>query len=149
MLMGGGDLTGSFEEAWTGVVDHIERFLSAAGYLISTPMWNFSIPHTLKHYIDVIVQPKYLFRYTENGPEGLVKDRKMAVITSRGGDYGPGSPFSQFDLQEPYLRTVFEFVGLTDIAFVNTQPMDMQGPETAGTKIEEAREQAWKAADTF
>ncbi|MCX6339798.1 MAG: NAD(P)H-dependent oxidoreductase [Candidatus Aureabacteria bacterium] len=138
VLLGGKDLTGNLKSAWGDVIRHIERFLSADGYLLSTPMWNFSIPYPLKHYIDVILQPKYLFRYTAEGVEGLAKNRKMVVIASRGGDYRPESPLHNYDFQEPYLRTVFGFVGITDITFVIAQPMDAAGPTVAGAAIEKA-----------
>jgi FMN-dependent NADH-azoreductase len=147
ILLGGKDLSGEFKEAWEGIVSHIERFLSADAYLISAPMWNFSIPYKLKHYIDIIVQPKYLFRYTENGPEGLVKGRKMAVVTSRGGDYS-AEGMRKYDAQEPYLRAVFGFAGITDISFINAQPMDM-GPELQKRKIGEAQAAARKIAENF
>lgn len=149
VLLGGGELTGELKEAWKEIIDHIERFLSADSYLISTPMWNFSIPYILKHYIDVILQPKYLFRYTETGPEGLVKNKKMLIVTSRGGDYGPGSPFHQYDFQEPYLRAIFGLVGITDIHFINTQPMDAMGPDVQKEKIEEAKKIANTIVDQF
>lgn len=70
VLLGGKDLAGELKEAWKDVERCINQFLSADSYLISTPMWNFSVPYELKHYIDVIVQPKYLFRYTDKGVEG-------------------------------------------------------------------------------
>jgi len=149
VLLGGGDLTGDLKLAWNEIIKQIERFLSADGYLLSVPMWNFSIPYYLKHYIDVIVQPKYLFRYTEKGPEGLVKDKKMVIITSRGGDYSPESPFHIYDNQEPYLRTVFGFIGITDITFINTQPMDALGLEVQKQKIESAKETAMKIGKSF
>ena len=143
------ELSGRLKDAWKEVERQIERFVDADGYLISTPMWNFSIPFVLKHYIDVIVQPKYLFRYTEKGPEGLVKGKRMVVITSRGGDYGPDSPFRAYDHQEPYLRTIFGFVGVTDITFVNAQPMDALGPEVEREKLEVAKETARGIAASF
>jgi len=143
VLLGGGDLTGPLKEAWKDVERYISQFLSADGYLISTPMWNFSIPYYLKHYIDVIVQPKYLFRYTDKGPEGLVKNKKMIVITSRGGDYSSGSPMAAFDHEEPYLRAIFGLCGLTDITFINAQPMDMD-PEVSKRELEKAKERARK-----
>lgn len=147
ILLGGKDLFGEFKEAWVDIIAHIERFLSADAYLISVPMWNFSVPYMLKHYLDVILQPKYLFRYTALGVEGLVKNRKMAVITSRGGEY-ISEPMKKMDFQEPFLRTTFGFVGISDIEFVNAQPMDM-GQETQQIKIKEAKEQAQKLAVQF
>lgn len=149
VLLGGKELTEKLKEAWNPIERHIERFLLADGYLISTPMWNFSIPYPLKQYIDLIVQPKYLFRYTEKGVEGLAKNRKMVVITSRGGDYSPGSSSHAYDFQEPYLRTIFGFVGITDITFINAQPMDAMGPEMQNKKIEEAKELARKTAENI
>ena len=149
VLLGGKDLSGELKTAWSEVERHIERFLSADSYLISTPMWNFSIHHNLKHYIDIILQPNYLFRYTSSGVEGLVKNKKMVVIASRGGDYSQGSPVHNFDFQEPYLRTVFGFVGITDIAFVIAQPMDALGPEVQEKKIEEAKSVARRIVDSF
>ncbi len=148
VLLSGKDLFGEAKESWNEIVSHIERFLAADAYLISTPMWNFSIPYALKQYIDIIVQPKYLFRYTESGAvEGLVKNKKMLIITSRGGEYA--SPQMRgFDHQEPYLRTIFGFVGITDINFVIAQPMDM-GQALQVQKIEEAQGLAKKIAVEF
>lgn len=149
VLLGGKEFTEKLKEAWNPIERHIERFLLADGYLISTPMWNFSIPYPLKQYIDLIVQPKYLFRYTEKGVEGLAKNRKMVVITSRGGDYSPGTPSFAYDFQEPYLRAIFGLVGITDITFINTQPMDAMGEIVQKEKIEAAKELAKKIADSF
>jgi len=147
LLLSGKDLYGGLKEAWQEILLHIERFLSADAYLISTPMWNFSIPYVLKHYIDIIVQPKYLFRYTETGTEGLALNKRMAVITSRGGEYH--SPDMQsFDFQEPYLRMIFGFVGISDIQFVTAEPMDM-GMELQDQKIDEARGAAREIAVLF
>ena len=148
-LLGGKELSADLQGAWREIEGHIERFLSADAYLISCPMWNFGIPYGLKHYIDVIVQPKYLFHYTDKGPEGLIKDRKMLVITSRGGDYSAGSPFRPYDLQEPYLRSVFGFVGIKDVSFINAEPMDALGLQVQADKIRAARILAGKAAENF
>lgn len=149
VLLSGKELTENLKDAWRNVIRHIERFLSADAYLISTPMWNFSIPYFLKQYIDVIIQPKYLFRYTDTGVEGLAKNKKMVVITSRGGDYSPGSPYQSYDFQEPYLRTIFGFAGITDITFIIAQPMDALGPEVEKAKIEEAKIAAGKIAQAL
>lgn len=140
MLLEGKDLFGSAKAAWNEIIQHIERFITADLYVISTPMWNFSIPYTLKQYIDVIVQPKYLFRYTETGAvEGLAKNKKMVVIATHGGQYTGEN--EGYDFLEPYLRTIFGFVGITDITFIKGQPMDM-GHELRKQKIQEAKEVA-------
>jgi len=147
-LLGGRDLPADLQEQWQDIHNHINRFLSADAYLISTPMWNFTVPYVLKQYIDVIVQPRYLFQYTEGVPEGLVKDRKMVVITSRGGEY-TDKGMKLLDIQEPYLRTVFGFVGITDVTFIHAQPMDAAGPEVRRERLLHARERARNTAATF
>jgi FMN-dependent NADH-azoreductase len=149
VLLGGKDLSGELKTAWREIERHIERFLSADIYLISTPMWNFSIPYPLKHYIDVIVQPRYLFRYTDKGVAGLVKNKKMFIIASRGGDYSQGSPMRSFDFQEPYLRAIFGLAGITDIIFITAEPMDALGPEVQRDKTEKAKALAVKAANSI
>lgn len=114
------------KESWEQIEVLIKHFLSADIYVISTPMWNFSIPYVLKYYIDVIVQPGYLFKYNEKGqPVPLTLGKKMVVITSRGGDYSENSPFHAYDFQEPYLRAIFGYVGIYDMTFINAQPMDV------------------------
>ena len=146
VLLGGGELTGELKDAWKGVERYINQFLSAGVILISSPMWNFSIPYQLKHYIDIIVQPKYLFRYTPTGVEGLAKNKKMVVVTSRGGDYGPGSPTAGLDYQEPYLRAIFGLCGLKDIVFINAQPMDID-PVIREKELERAKKKAVEIAN--
>ena len=124
MLLAGQDLYGRLKEEWREIEQHIERFLSADVYLVSTPMWNFHIPYMLKHYLDLIVQPRYLFRYTETGAEGLVKGKRMVVITRSGrqlyrrGDAAAGlsGALSAHDL--------WVCGHYSDIEFVIAQPMD-------------------------
>jgi FMN-dependent NADH-azoreductase len=145
-LLDGKELFGNLKESWLEVIQHIERFKSADLFLISTPMWNFSIPYMLKHYIDLIVQPKYLFRYTKSGVEGLVKEKRMVVITSRGGQYSGENELSDF--QEPYLRKIFGFVGITDITFIKAEPMDL-GLDIQREKLEEAKKKARELGETI
>jgi len=125
-LMTGQELDDHHKSSWEAIEANIQRFLDADIYVITTPMWNFGIPYALKYYIDAIVQPGYLFRYNEQGiPEGLVHGRKMIVVTSSGGDYSQNPYMKSLDFVEPYLRTIFNFVGITDIHFINAQPMDV------------------------
>jgi FMN-dependent NADH-azoreductase len=149
VLLGGKELFGELKESWEEIIQQIDRFRSADAYLLSTPMWNFGIPYPLKQYIDIILQPKYLFRYTETGSvEGLIKGRKMFVAASRGGDYSTPET-KAFDHQEPYLRTAFGFVGLTDVTFVIAQPMDAGTPELQQRRLAEAIHQARELAMSF
>jgi FMN-dependent NADH-azoreductase len=142
-LMLGQPIDKRHQESWGQIERLIKHFLSSDIYLISTPMWNFSIPYALKYYIDSIVQPGYLFKYNEQKqPVGLVHGKTMICVTSRGGDYSEQSPFHAYDFQESYLRAIFGFVGITDIHFINAQPMDVtpQLREVAiAAAVEEAR----------
>lgn len=113
-------------ESWAHIEAAIAQFTAADAYLVTSPMWNFTVPYVLKYYIDCIVQPGYVFRYDEVGrPVPLVHGKKMVCVTSRGGDYSPGTPFHAYDFQEPYLRAIFGFIGITDVDFINAQPMDI------------------------
>ncbi len=141
-LMAGQELNAAAEKSWKAIVAQITRFLAADAYLISTPMWNFGVPYALKHYLDVIVQPKHLFRYTEQGPVGLALNKRMLVVSARGGDYSIDSPYHACDFVEPYLRTVFGFVGISDLTFVNAQPLDAGDPQVTESKLAEAETQA-------
>lgn len=137
------------QESWQRIEALIQNFLSADIYLISAPMWNLTIPYALKYYIDAIVQPGYLFRYNELGyPDGMVINKKMICVTSRGGDYSQGSPAHAYDFQESYLRAIFGFVGITDIQFVNAQPMDIN-PEIREMAINKAMGQLETLAQNY
>ncbi|MGL6017630.1 MAG: FMN-dependent NADH-azoreductase, partial [Gibbsiella quercinecans] len=82
--------------------------------VIAAPMYNFNISTQLKNYFDLIARAGVTFRYTENGPEGLVKGKRAIILTSRGGIH-KGTPT---DLVEPYLRLFLSFIGITDVEFV-------------------------------
>ena len=77
LLMGGGSLNDHHASAWKDVEDLIAGFKAADLHVISTPMWNFSIPYALKYYIDAIIQPGYTFRYDEEGR--AVGDERMTL----------------------------------------------------------------------
>jgi FMN-dependent NADH-azoreductase len=134
-------------DSWAHIEALITEFLAADVYLITAPMWNFSIPYVLKYYIDAIVQPRYLFAYNEQGvPVGLVHDKKMVCITTRGGDYSPGAFMNAYDAQESCLRQIFGFVGITDLRCIHAQPMDL-GPATSAASLDAATHAACLLAD--
>jgi FMN-dependent NADH-azoreductase len=140
-FMSGGMPDSESLKSWDEISRFSTGFLEADIYVISAPMWNFSIPYKLKQYIDIIVQAGILFSFTEKGVVGLAKNKKMICITSRGNDYSEGSPVSQFDFQESYLRSIFGFVGITDISFIHAQPMDF-APEITEAGLEKAKSEA-------
>ncbi|MFN2518026.1 MAG: FMN-dependent NADH-azoreductase [Jatrophihabitantaceae bacterium] len=124
LMMMGEPIDRQHAESWQQVENLINQFLAADIYVISTPMWNFNIPYVLKYYIDSIVQLGYLFEYNQQGvPVGLCHGKKMVCVTTRGADYSEGGPMHAYDMQEPYLRTIFGFVGI-DVQFIHAQPMD-------------------------
>ena len=142
MLMSGQELSGDAIAAWEEIKAHIARFLAADIIVISTPMWNFGIPYKLKHYIDIVWQPGFMFKYTETGPVGLAAGRKVIVVSTRGGDYTPGTPAEAYDQITPYLKTVLGWAGITDLTFISGQPMDANTPEGREAKINAAITQA-------
>jgi FMN-dependent NADH-azoreductase len=145
-LMIGQPIDQRHQKSWQLIESLIEHFRSADAYLISAPMWNFNIPYALKYYIDAIVQPGYLFYYNEMGQAiGMIEGKKMVCITTRGGDYSEGSPYQPYDFQEPYLRAIFGFVGITDMHFINAQPMDVT-PEMREAAVEKGIEEARELA---
>ena len=124
-LMTGQPLDEVARDSWSDIERAIADFLDTDVYVLTVPMWNFGIPYALKYYIDAIVQPGYLFRYDEQGrPVGLVTGKKMICVTSRGADYSL-EPLAGLDFVESYLRSIFGFVGITDMTFFNVQPMDI------------------------
>jgi FMN-dependent NADH-azoreductase len=106
----------------------LDEFLAADVVVIGAPMYNFGIPSTLKAWFDQILVAGKTFRYTENGPEGLAGGKTVIVASARGGFYGEGTPLEALDFQEKYLRTVFGFIGVTDVTFVRAEGVAI-GPE--------------------
>jgi len=140
-LMAGQPVDSGHEASWRQIEALIAQFLAAEAYVVSVPMWNFGIPYALKYYIDCVVQPGYVFRYDGGVPTPLVLGRKMVCVAGRGGDYSAGSPLRPYDFQEPYLRSIFGFIGITDLDFVHVQPTDVSSLREAAlaTAIEHAQ----------
>ena len=115
----------------------IEEVEAADVIVLAAPMYNFSIPSTLKAWIDHITRAGRTFRYGAAGAEGLLKGRKVFVITGRGGIYSDGSPAKGMDFQEPYLRAMLGFLGL-DVTFIHVEGLKIS-PEAAASGIERAR----------
>ena len=102
-------LSAEQEQAWTPVIACINRFCLADLVVIAAPMWNFGIPYRLKHYIDVVTQPRLTFSWTpEAGYKTLLPPRRAILVTSSGGDYSSGSGMERHDFQLPYLTDWLE-----------------------------------------
>lgn len=116
------DQRNSGQQAALALSDELVGELEAADVIvIAAPMHNFGLPSGLKAWIDHVARVGRTFRYTENGPEGLLTGRKVYVLTARGGDYSADGPIHAMDHQTPYLRTVLGFMGLTDVTFIHAQ----------------------------
>jgi FMN-dependent NADH-azoreductase len=119
----------------------IEELQEADVVVIGDPMHNFTISARLKAWLDQVVRAGKTFSYGESGAKGLLTGKKVYVITSRGGAYPQGTPWAQFDFQEPYLRHILAFIGLTDVEFIHAEnqsrpDLAAAGKATAIGKIE-------------
>jgi FMN-dependent NADH-azoreductase len=106
----------------------LDEFLAADVVVIGAPMYNFTLPTQLKAWIDRLLIAGKTFRYSAAGPEGLAGGKRVIVAVSRGNFYGPGSPNTAAEHVESYLRTVFGFIGVTDLEFVAADGIQV-GPE--------------------
>ena len=99
----------------------VDELVQADAIVIGAPMYNFAISAPLKAWIDQIVRAGKTVLFTAAGPQGVLQGKKVYVITSRGGTYRPGTPTERFDYQEPYLRHILAFIGLTDVTFIHAE----------------------------
>ncbi len=104
----------------------INELFAADVIVIGAPMWNFGIPSSLKAWIDHIVRAGVTFRYTENGPEGLIKGKKVYIAMASGGVYSEG-PASSYDFNGPYLKHVLGFLGMTDLKIFRAEGLKIPG----------------------
>ena len=116
----------------------IAELQAAELIVIASPMYNFGISSTLKAWFDHVLRAGVTFRYTPDGPEGLLKGKKAVVIESRAGFYSEG-PASPMDGQEPHIRILLRFMGVDDVTFVRAEKLAF-GPEAAEAAVAEAAE---------
>lgn len=133
----GGEPANAEQAAAIKLSDKLIGELKAADIIvIGAPMYNFGIASSLKAWFDYALRAGVTFRYSEAGPEGLVLGKRAIIIETRGGFYSEGV-MQSFDSQEPHLRNLLGFIGITDVTFVRAEKLAF-GPQ--------AREQAIKAA---
>jgi FMN-dependent NADH-azoreductase len=99
----------------------VNELVQADTIVIGAPMYNFAIPAPLKAWIDQVVRVGKTVLFAASGPQGVLKGKKVYVVTSRGGAFRPGTPTERFDYQEPYLRHILGFIGLTDVTFIHAE----------------------------
>jgi len=114
----------------------IAELQAADVVVLGVPMYNFGVPAGLKNWIDAIARAQVTFRYTASGPEGLLTGKKVYVALTRGGLYRN----TPADTQVPYLKTLFAFLGMTDVSFVYAEGMAM-GPEAERAALAGAKQQ--------
>jgi FMN-dependent NADH-azoreductase len=116
----------------------VTQFLAADVIVVGAPMYNFSVPTQLKAWIDRIAQAGRTFTYTATGPKGLAVGKTVIIASTRGGVYSTNPAMAGLDHQESYLKTVFAFLGITDVRFVRAEGVAMG---------DEAKTKALTAAD--
>ncbi len=115
----------------------VAELQTADTIVIGAPMYNFGISSTLKTWFDHVLRSGVTFRYTAEGvPEGLLGPKQVIVVETRGGAYSQG-PAAAMDAQEPHLRAMLGFMGLTDVRFIRVEGLAM-GPAAADAALERA-----------
>jgi len=97
----------------------IAELQAADQYVFGVPMHNFSIPSTLKLWLDQVARVNKTFSYATGAPVGLLTGKKATIVITSGGNYDAGTALESYNFVEPYLRTVFGFLGVTDTTFLS------------------------------
>lgn len=118
----------------------VNQVLEANVIVIGAPLYNFTIPAQLKAWLDRIAQGGKTFKYTENGPVGLLGDKTVVLALSRGGIYSTTEAGQAMEHQESYLKAIFGFMGVTDVRVVRAEGLDM-GAENRERGLAQARQE--------
>ncbi|GGG60747.1 FMN-dependent NADH-azoreductase [Epilithonimonas arachidiradicis] len=106
--------------------DLISELKEADIIVIDSPMYNFSVTATLRAYLDFTSRAGYTFKYDENGPKGLLNDKKLYIAFTSGNIYSEG-PFQVFDSNVPYIKNVFGFYGVSDVSVFRAEGLAIPG----------------------
>ncbi|TAK39948.1 MAG: FMN-dependent NADH-azoreductase [Lysobacteraceae bacterium] len=132
--LSGGSLAGADAAEAAAASEVMQEFLDADVVVVGAPMYNFGIPSTLKAWIDRLAVAGKTFRYNEQGmAEGLAAGKQVVIASSRGGFHQDDGA----DFQEPYLRYIFGFMGITDVGFVRAEGLAVS-PEQRARSMNEA-----------
>lgn len=149
--LNGTPLTFAQQDAWNTLKDLAAHLHQADVLVLSVPLWNFSIPYKLKHFIDLVSQKDILFSFdAERGLEGLLLNKTAVVTYARGLDFSAQSitPATHFDFQKPYVEAWLAFVGVTDVHSVIVEKTIL-GEEVDRSAREAANQQAKGLADSI
>lgn len=126
------------------ILKYAYQFADSDKYIIAAPMWNLSFPAILKAYIDYVSVSGITFKYTAEGPVGLLNNKKAVHIVSRGGGYDN----SPYEMGDRYLRTILGFFGIKDIETIAIDNLDVMGVNVE-EKVEEGIEKVISLAKKF
>lgn len=143
----GMELTAEEQKSAELVNKYLNQFAEADKIVIAFPLWNFTVPAVLHTYFDYLSQAGKTFRYTENGPEGLMGDKKVALLSARGGVYSV-PPMDAVEMANRYVKTLLGFWGVSSITEVIVEGHN-QFPDKAEEIIHEGVTKAAKLAETF
>jgi len=99
----------------------LDEVLAADVIIVGAPMYNFGVPSQLKSWLDALAVPGKTFQYDASGAKGLLGDKRVIIVSARGGFYGPETPMAALDHQETYLRAFFGFLGVTRLEIVRAE----------------------------
>ncbi|MUT67611.1 FMN-dependent NADH-azoreductase [Paenibacillus sp. NEAU-GSW1] len=143
----GFDLTDAEKAAVEVSGKYIDQFLAADKVVFGFPLWNLTIPAVLHTYIDYIYQAGKTFKYTSEGPVGLIPDKKVALLNARGGVYSEG-PAAAAEMSHNYVKNIMSFFGVTQFTDVIVEGHN-QFSDKAAEIIGNGVERAQKAAVSF
>ena len=147
-VLHGENPTNEEAKAWDEISKIVDLFMDADSYFFSIPMWNFSIPYKLKHFIDVITQPGLTFNFSpETGYQGLVTGKPVTVIYARGGEYSSAEA-SAMDFQKTYMEMFLGFIGFQEIKTILVEPT-LTDPESKERTLSASKDQAIVFAKHF
>ncbi len=126
---------------------YLEQFVRADKIVIAFPLWNFTVPAVLHTYFDYLNQAGKTFKYTPEGPVGLLGDKKVMLLNARGGVYSEG-PAAEVEMAVKYVGSVLQFFGITDVNSVIIEGHN-QFPDRGQEIIESGLEQAAQSAKIF
>lgn len=124
-----------------------DQFLTADKVIVAAPFWNLSYPPMLKAYIDTICIADKTFKYTEDGPVGLVSDKPFLIIETRGGYYSKGSA-ANLEYSQSYLKTIMRFMGIKDFTSVIAEGLDIDLNKREDI-LQQATEELLELSKTF
>ncbi|WP_226577262.1 FMN-dependent NADH-azoreductase [Halobacillus litoralis] len=146
-LSKGMELTSEEVKATNQVTAYLDQFLAADKVVFAFPLWNFTIPAVLHTYFDYLAQAGKTFRYTEEGPVGLLPDKKVAILNARGGVYSEG-PAQSAEMAVNYVENILQFWGIEDRTTLVVEGHN-QFPDQAEEIVENGIERAAVAAAAF